>query len=394
MNFDVVVIGASAPGLYAAQILARAGKKVVVFERHEEINPARRTLIVTRELCKVIDEVPLPALLHRIGVMAISSPDVTARIRLRDPDPIVERSYLIQWLASRLQDSGGELRLGYRFEDFVESENGLHLRVQGPNGELLVCVKDAVIGADGVFSEVAQSAGIPRPPFVSVLQAEVSLPVGWDPDVTQVWFDSNDTRFFYWLIPESAERGVVGLVGDSGAQARELLRRFLIQHNLKPEVYQGAQVAMHHPGLKPWSKVGETPVYLVGDAAGQVKVTTVGGTVTGLMGAKAAVRAILNRTSYKAELRALKRELDVHWLIRALLDRLDNLGYDSLIGALSSSVRIFLARHNRDSMAPVFWRLPFLEPRLFRVALNSLLGRSVERGKRAKRARAAATEVD
>ena len=65
---------------------------------------------------------------------------------------------------------------------------------------------------------------------------------------------------------------------------------------------------------------------MVGDAAGQVKVTTVGGTVTGIEGANAAARAILKRTSYRHELSSLKRELDLHWFIRVMLDRLDNRG--------------------------------------------------------------------
>ncbi|MDA2925951.1 hypothetical protein MYX78_01760 [Acidobacteria bacterium AH-259-G07] len=132
------------------------------------------------------------------------------------------------------------------------------------------------------------------------------------------------------------------------------------------------KVALHHPRLKPWGNVGRIPVYLVGDAASQVKVPTAGGTVTGIQGAQAAANSLLNGTSYKAELRSVKRELELHWFLRILLERLDNPGYDLLVGALSSRLRAFLGRHNRDSMAPIFWRLPLLEPRLFQVALKCL----------------------
>jgi flavin-dependent dehydrogenase len=225
-------------------------------------------------------------------------------------------------------------------------------------------------------SDVAQAAGIPRPSSVPILQAEVTLPPGWNSDVTQVWFDADDTRFFYWLIPESAERGVVGLVGDDGTRTQRLLETFLNRHNFEPETYQGAKVAMHHPRFKPWGRIGNTPVYLVGDAAGQVKTTTVGGTITGFQGAEAAVASILDGQSYRAALRSVKRELDLHWLIRRLLDRLDNRGYDLLVGAVSSRLQDFLARHNRDSMARVFWRIPFVEPRLLWVALRCLRGKS------------------
>lgn len=233
---------------------------------------------------------------------------------------------------------------------------------------------EAVIGADGVLSEVAAAGGMTPAPRVAILQAEVRLPENWDPTLTQVWFDTDDTRFFYWLIPESKEKGVIGLIGDRRAPLGAMLKRFLLRLKLKPEAYQAAQVAMHHPKLRPWTRIGRTPVYLVGDAAGQVKVTTVGGTVTGLAGARAAARAILKGTAYGKELRALKRELDVHWVIRAMLDRLDNRGYDHLVGAISEKVQGFLGKPNRDSMAGVFWKLPLIEPRLLRVGLRCLKG--------------------
>ena len=133
--------------------------------------------------------------------------------------------------------------------------------------------------------------GLPHPPSVPILQAEIDLPRDWDPALTKVWFDTNETRFFYWLIPESDSRGVVGLVGDERAQMRHILRRFVDREGFKPLAYQGARIAMYQPGLRAAIRVGSAPVLLVGDAAGHVKVTTVGGTVSGLLGAEAAARA-------------------------------------------------------------------------------------------------------
>jgi flavin-dependent dehydrogenase len=236
----------------------------------------------------------------------------------------------------------------------------------------------AVVGADGVFSDVAVAAGLRRPPVVPILQAEVALPPGWDPLVARVWFDVADSRFFYWLVPESDARGVVGLVGDDQAETRALLLRFLARHSFEPLAFQGAQVAMHHPRLRPWGQVGSTPVLLVGDAAGQVKVTTVGGTVTGLWGAAAAARALLGNAR-REDLRSLKRELDMHWFIRLLLERLDNDGYDRLVRDLNQPVRAFLGHYNRDAMAGAIWRVPLLQPGLLALGLGLLLPAGVRR---------------
>ena len=62
-----------------------------------------------------------------------------------------------------------------------------------------------------------------------------------------------------------------------------------------------------------------------------------------------------------------------------LLDRLDNRGYDQLASTVSFKVRNFLSRYDRDSMDPVIWRLPILEPRLLKVAWKCLRGKPSSR---------------
>jgi flavin-dependent dehydrogenase len=126
--------------------------------------------------------------------------------------------------------------------------------------------------------------------------------------------------------------------------------------------------------LKPATRVAEAEVLLVGDAAGHVKVTTVGGTVSGLLGAAAAARALIHERSYEKELRALTRELMLHWGMRATLDRFDNHAYNGLVKCVNSQVRSFLSVHNRDEMAEVAWQLLFLQPRLALLAPQVLLG--------------------
>jgi flavin-dependent dehydrogenase len=378
LDLDVAIIGASSAGLYAAEQLARAGRRVGIFERQTRLAPARRTLIVTPQLQHVLGYIPEAAVLHRIRVMAVATLSASLSVELQEPDLIVERSLLAQHLAERAQGVGAEIRYGYRFQGLESRPAGVILHLSSRDGRSTSIGAQAVIGADGVFSDVAAAAGLQRPPVVPILQAEVALPANWDPAVTKVWFDASDTRFFYWLVPESAERGVVGLVGDDQAEMRARLLRFLARHGFEPLAYQSAQVALHHPRLRPWGWVGSAPVLLVGDAAGQVKVTTVGGTISGLWGAAAAARALLGDASQLQYLRSLKRELDLHWFIRMLLERLDNAGYDRLVRGINLPVRAFLGRRNRDAMAGAFWQIPLLQPSLLALGLR-LLARSGDR---------------
>jgi flavin-dependent dehydrogenase len=373
LRYDVAVVGASTSGLYAAEQLARSGLAVGVFERQREIQPARRTYIITPQLRRLLDYDPEPVVLHRIRFMDVATPGAFARVELGEPDVIIERSELTRWLKERALKAGATLHSGYRFQQISPHPGGAELGFSGPDRVDVRVTAGAVIGADGVTSDVASASGLNLPPSVPIVQAEVRLPPDWNPEVSQVWFDVRKTRYFYWLIPESPEVGVAGLVGEPHGDTRALLREFLEQHRLEPLAYQGGQVAMHHPRLRPQGSVGGAPVFLVGDAAGQVKVTTVGGTVTGLWGAKAAARALLNGGSYARELRPVKRELDLHWAIRLVLERLDNRGYDTVVRSVNQGVEGFLGRYNRDEMAGTIWRLPLLQPRLLWIGLKALL---------------------
>lgn len=376
LEVDVAVVGASSAGLYAAWHLAQAGRRVAVFEREEPWNPARRTLIITPYMNRLLPFPVQEAVLHKTPIMAVSAGEISAEITFREPDLIVERGALLRLLAQKAQAAGVAFHFDHRLAGVERAQDGtavLLFHHAAKDGTTAIRAR-AIIGADGVFSDVARLVGIPRPPNVPILQAEVALPQGWDPRRVQVWFDPRETRFFYWLIPESNERGVVGLVGDVSQNVRSLLIRFLQRLDLAPEAYQGARVAMHHPRLRPWGQVGKTEVLLVGDAAGQVKVTTVGGTVTGLWGARLAARALIEGQPYAKLLRPLKRELDLHWLLRVMLDRLSPAGYEALVKALSPRVRAFLGRYTRDEMAGRFWQLVVTAPSLWRVVPHILRG--------------------
>ena len=371
LNLDIAIIGASSSGLFAAEKLALAGKKVGVFEREKELNPTRRTYIITPYLADIFDNFPKELILNRVSTMAVETSQAVVDIHLKQPDLIIERNQMINVLAERVQAAGVDIHFGYRFQEFRQRENETVLILDNASKEVQVAA-NTIIGADGAFSQVAETASINLPTHVPLMQAEIVLPENWDPAVTKVWFDIDETRFFYWLIPESDEQAVVGLIANERSDARKVLDRFLEKYNFEPLAYQAGQAAMHTPGLKPWGKVGDLPVMLIGDAAGQVKVTTVGGSVTGFWGAQAAVDAVLNGKTYAEELRPLKRELDLHWFIRLLLERLDNRGYDYLVNSMNPGIQDFLGKHTRDEMAGEFWKMVFIQPRFIPLGLRLL----------------------
>jgi len=117
--------------------------------------------------------------------------------------------------------------------------------------------------------------------------------------------------------------------------------------------------------------VGNGEVYLVGDAAAQVKVSTVGGIVTGFRGARGVADAILRKGT--SELRTLRRELGTHWLIRRALHHFKQADYSELVDLLNDSTRESLGEINRDESTRLLWNVIRRQPKLVLLGLRGLL---------------------
>ena len=135
--------------------------------------------------------------------------------------------------------------------------------------------------------------------------------------------------------------------------------------------WQGARIPVYKKWVPVQRTVGGGEVYLVGDAAAQVKVSTVGGIVTGLRGAHGVADAILQNG--KSELRALRRELGTHWLIRRALHFFQQDDYSQLVDMLNDSTRQSLGEINRDESTRLLWNVVRSQPRLMLMGLRGLL---------------------
>lgn len=370
---DVAVIGASAAGLYTAYLLARGGARVRVLERAERLDPLPRTLIVTSRMRDLLGSLGDRAVTNTIRRYELYADGHMATVPLERPDLIVERATLIRELAEEAEAAGVKIRFGQRFLGLEPDGKALTVVIEGGRGGWTEEVAArTVIGADGTFSRVAQAAGWPRQPTVPLVQAVVPLPKDLTPDTTRVWFVPEDTPYFYWLIPESSTRGVLGLIGEAGDKSRRCLERFLEKQGLEPLEFQGAKIPLYTRWVPVRRELGNGNVYLVGDAAGQVKVTTVGGIVTGFRGAVGVAEAVLNG-GFSRELRALRRELNLHLLVRKTLHHFTEGNYSRLFSLLEGSAGQSLSVYTRDEAAKVLWHLCRLQPRVLLLGLRGLL---------------------
>jgi len=372
MSKNVAIIGGSSAGLYAAHLLASRGQNVRVFEAEERINPALRTLIVTDQFRHLTGALSEEVVVNKIFRFELFADGKAASFDLRQPDLVIERSKLIHALAVRAEESGAQILTNQRFLNFKPNGTRLTFTASNGNGKPLEDSANVLVGADGAFSRVARCGGWPKPPIVSLLQAVVKLPKGMTPYTTRVWFLPEDTRYFYWLIPHSSTRGVLGLIAEDKNEGQANLERFLEKKGITALDLQSAPIPLYNGKVPVRRKLGAGDIYFVGDAAGHVKVSTVGGVVTGLRGALGVAESILKG---KSGLGSLRRELGLHGVIRKILHEFSQSDYVKLLDLLSPSSRRLLGNVTRDETEKLLLRLVFKQPRLLLFGLRNLLTR-------------------
>ena len=373
---EVDIVGGSAAGLFAAYLLAREGKKVRLFDANDVLHTEARTLITTSHLADVLGFFPHEAVCNKITQIDLFSPCRSVRIPMKVPDLVVERSAVVRLLARKALAEGVEIRGGCKLVNLEPAEQGVTLTIQNTHqNRVETFTTKTLIGADGSFSRVAKIATGNGHGTTPILQAIVKRPDAAGVNTTQVWFEPEDTPYFYWLIPESDKQAAVGFIAGEGKHGRTKLEKFLARQGLEILDIQAARIPAYRPFMRQWTSISGADIYLVGDAAAQVKVTTVGGLVTGLRGAKAAANAILRRSDYSKELRPLRRELGLHLILRCVLNRFHSGDYDRLLGLLDEKTLHLLGYYNRDQAARMLCRILWAQPRL--LGFGMLLPRGI-----------------
>jgi len=357
---DVAVIGASAAGLYSAELLARTGRRVRVFDACIQTNPSPRTLIVTDRFRSLAGPLAEGCVVNEIRHFQLFANGCAATVSLGRPDLVVERATLIRRLAERAEAAGASIVGDHRFVGLEPKGSGLEFTL-ATNSHTVSASAGVVIGADGALSDVAKSAGLDEVKKAPLIQAVVDLPADMPHSVTRVWFLPEETPYFYWLIPFSETRGVLGLVGEEEGRTRGLLEGFLERKGFSGVEFQDGLTPVYDGWLRNHRRVGKGDVYLVGDAAGHVKVTTVGGIVTGFRGALGVVEAIIKGRPGR-HLRKLRAELDRHLMIRKVLHRFGQEDYVKVLGLLNPGTRESLGAVTRDETGRLLLRIALKQP--------------------------------
>ncbi len=356
----ILISGAGPVGSHAAALLTKRGFDVTVAEEHPVVG---RPIQCTGLLSKAIDPILRPdpdCIVNRISMARIISGDNRLDVKIK-PNYIVDRSLFDRSLTEAAEAEGAEILLSTRFEHRLEGKAMLR---QGD--KRIMRAAEIVVGADGPNSAVARDSGIfGKRTFFTGMQAVVKMKaedlIEFHPDV----------GCYAWIVPEDDRHARVGVVDYHNPST--LFWDFLKQKGIRKSSiigWQSGMIPRHDPNLQ----TETDDIFLVGDAATQVKATTGGGIVPGLRAAACLADSVAGGKSYESLWKKdIGKELWLHLKARQAMDRFTDNDWDDLVSKCSRDrLRKLFYEEERDNLSKLAMKMVASDPRLLKFAVKAM----------------------
>ena len=352
----ITIVGAGPVGSYLAYLLAKEGNKVTILEEHDTVGkPVQCTGIVTHSIEKFF-KLKKEVIAKRLDKVIVVSKN--NKIEVNVDEIVMWRDKFDQFVAEMAQQAGAKIMLNHHFAGF-NGRNSIKIKDK-KNNKMKELKTDIIVGADGPYSSVAKAAGMDSNSKNYIgMQAKVKLSM--DTTAFETYFGSDFPNFFGWCVPESEETVRLGIGCFENAQ--QYFYKFLKSRTGKKDIlcWESGLIPLYNPK----KILQKDNVYLIGDAATQVKATTGGGIIPSLKAAHTLADCIINNKNYNSEFkRQSGRELRLHLRIRNLLNKFSDKDYDRLLRLMSQEkVRRILKKYDRDTPIPLVANLLLKEPR-------------------------------
>ena len=343
----ISIIGGGPSGAYLASLL---DDEVNLFEEHSVIGkPIQCTGILTHNIKELI-RVDEKFIVNKIKRIRLISPgNEEYEFRLKHPEIIVDRYKFDNYLIDLARDNGAEIFSNHKLRDFSVDKK-IKLKFDGKEVET-----DVLVGADGPNSLVARKSGLLNGRKYKIGH-QYTAKGEFDRETFTVYFNGRK-NYFGWVVPESEKVARIGIVGDENIP--ELFQGFLNRVKVNKKDFVECQSGVI-PVFDYNSKCCKDNIYLIGDAAGHVKSTTLGGIVYGMRAAKILSSVLENGGDYDKLLRKkIGRDLWLHSKAAEFLSNFGEEGWDEFIKLLRKTD---LGRFNRDN--PFSGLHLFLKPSL------------------------------
>ncbi len=344
----VNIIGGGPAGNYLAYLLAEKGVNVKIFEEHETIGmPVQCTGVVTKDLFDLIpkDKKFVTNEINKVEVFL----DEEKAAEFEVENYVIDRTRFDGYIANMAKKAGARFFLGHSYLSGDEKEICVK-----KGGKIKTFRGDILVGADGPLSRVARENSMVKSRiFYHVIQAVVKKKN--NEHSYRAYFGKFAPRFFAWKVPKDKNTFLIG-IGEL-CDSKKKFEEFMEFQKIKPAEIQSGMIPVYNPNYQ----VRKDNIFLLGDAAAQIKASTGGGIIPGLRFALRLKDAILYGKCYNNKDKSLMMNLR----FRKVLNRMSKRDYELLLKIMKrKKIRKIIKEYDRDNAAKTYFKSAIADPRV------------------------------